>query len=57
MIVCICDNLTESQIIAILDQNPGSTLEDIQNMNICDNCFKCSHLIQDMIESIDVNSR
>lgn len=49
MYICICNCVTDTDIIKIMKENPNITLEELQEMNIADNCYKCIYEIEDLL--------
>lgn len=41
MYICICNGITEDQLIEVIDQNNIVCMSELQQHNICDSCSKC----------------
>lgn len=49
MYICICNCVTDTDLTKIIEENPNITLEELQEMNIADNCYKCVYEIEDFL--------
>ena len=57
MYLCICSATTEQEFEEIIKNNPDITIKEIQELDICNNCYKCSYSIQEILENRDVYFR
>lgn len=49
MYVCICNALTEEELLDIIKNNPNITMEDLRNTGIANNCYKCSAETEELL--------
>lgn len=50
MIVCVCNNVNDKEIVNTLKANSIISIEELQeNINVCDQCQKCSCQIEEII--------
>lgn len=50
MIVCICNRITEQEILDVLKEQEVNTVEELrEKMQICNNCGMCYNWLEDLI--------
>lgn len=55
MIVCVCNNKSESEVRKIIKEKPDITLEEFQAFNVCDQCCKCAIAISEILDESDIS--
>lgn len=50
MFVCVCCNANEAKIYTIIEENPEITVDEFEEHNICNNCYRCKPVIERMIK-------
>jgi len=56
MYVCICSAITREELETIIDSDPNINIEKLQELDICNNCYKCSYEIQEMLSTKSLDS-
>lgn len=49
MYICICNGITDTYLKQIIEENPNITFDNIQEMGIADNCYKCVVQVKDFL--------
>jgi bacterioferritin-associated ferredoxin len=56
MYVCICSAITKKELEDLIDSDPKIDIEKLQELDICNNCYKCSYEIQKILSSKALDS-
>lgn len=49
MYVCICNAVTEEEIKEMIKENPNLSIDDLRDMGIANNCFKCAFETEELL--------
>ena len=52
MVVCICRNINEKNLIEIIKTNQIKKVKEVQKLQICDCCKKCCLEVKQIIKQV-----